>query len=61
MPAHQCGRNVVYSTRLGKVSSSSRTPALVFLQTEELSAREHRTAEAKGTTNAECIEVGMLP
>jgi hypothetical protein len=44
-----------------KVTPSSRSLALVFLLTEEFNVREHHTAEAKGTANAECIEVGMLP
>jgi len=46
---------------LGKVDSSSRTPALVFLQTEESSARERLTADAHGTADAECMEAGIFP
>jgi hypothetical protein len=61
MPTHQWIRNVVFSKCLGKVAASSRMPALVLLRTEESSTRMYHTADAYGTADATCIEVGIIP
>jgi hypothetical protein len=44
---------------VGEFSRSSRTPALVFLQTDECGARNHQMAATHGMANAQCMEAGF--